>query len=173
MLLRIGEKIVNCAKIYKTVGDMLEMRSQGMSQQEVANRVGVDRTLISRLETLGEVRKGGRIAIIGFPLKNCDELAKMALQEGVEYCLLLSESQRWEFVESKSGIALFNTIMEVIAILRKMDTVIIIGSNKRIKLMEALLDKDVIGIQIGESPIAEDKYVDREEVRSIIRELHS
>jgi len=96
----------------------------------------------------------------------------MARQEGVDYCLLLSEKERWDFVESKSGIELFNTIMEIIGTLRSYDMVIIICSNMRIKLIEALLDKDVIGVQIGESPINEDKYVKAESIRTIIRQLH-
>lgn len=172
MLRRIGDKIINAQKIHNAIDDALEMRGRGLSQQEVANRVGVDRTVISRLETLGEVRKGGRIALIGFPIRNCVELAAMARQEGVDYCLLLSEKERWEFVESKSGIELFNTIMEIISTLRSYDIVIIICSNMRIKLIEALLDKEVIGVQIGESPINEDKYVKPEAIRTIIHQLN-
>jgi DNA-binding transcriptional regulator LsrR (DeoR family) len=171
MLLRIGDKIVNRQKIHKVIDDVLEMRSRGFSQQEIANKVGLDRTVISRLETFGEVRKGGRIALIGFPIKNCGELEAMARQEGVDYCLLLSEKERWDFVESKTGVELFNKIMEIVGILRAYDIVIIIGSNVRIKLMETLLDKSVIGVQIGESPIADDKFVNVEDIRSIIRQL--
>ena len=172
MLLRIGDKIINRQKIYKAIDSFLEMRSLGLSQREIADKIGLDRTVLSRLETLGEVRKGGRIALLGFPVQNCEELAAMAGQEGVDYCLLLSEAERWEFVESKSGIELFNKIVEIIGILRAFDIVIIIGSNLRIKLVETLLDKDVIGVKIGESPIAEDKYVNVEDVRGIIRQLN-
>lgn len=171
MLLRIGEKIINRQKIHKVIDEVLEMRSRGMSQQEIAHRVGLDRTVISRLETLGEVRKGGRIALIGFPIENREELAAMVSQEGVDYCLLLSETERWQFVESKTGIELFNTIMEIIGILRSYDIVIIIGSNMRIKLVETLLDKEVIGVQIGESPINDDKHVDVENIRAMINQL--
>ncbi len=173
MLRRVGDKIINPQKIHKAIDEALELRGQGLSQQDVANRIGVDRTVISRLETLGEVRKGGRIALIGFPVKNCDELAAVARQEGVDYCLLLTEKERWDFVESKSGIELFNTIMEIIGTLRSYDIVIIICSNMRIKLIEALLDKDVIAVQIGESPINENKYVEPEMIRTIIQQLHS
>ena len=172
MLLRIGDKIINRQKIHHAVDDILEMRSRGFSQQETANKIGVDRTVVSRLETLGEVRKGGQVAMIGFPIQNCAELAQMARQEGVDYCLLLSEKERWEFVESKTGVELFNKIMEIISVLRAYDIVIIIGSNMRIKLIATLLDIEVIGVQIGESPIAEDKLVNVEDIRAIIRQLH-
>jgi transcriptional regulator with XRE-family HTH domain len=171
MLLRIGEKIINRQKIHRVIDEVLEMRSRGFSQQEAAHRVGLDRTVISRLETLGEVRKGARLALIGFPVKNRDELEAMAEQEGVDYCLLLSEKERWEFVQNLSGVELFNRIMEIIGILRAYDVVIILGSNMRIKLVETLLGKDVIGVQIGESPIADDKYVNVDDIRAIIRQL--
>jgi len=173
MLRRVGDKIINPQKIHKAIEDVLEMRGRGLSQQEVANRIGIDRTVVSRLETLGEVRKGGRIAFIGFPVKNCGELAAMARQEGVDYCLHMTEKERWDFVESKSGIELFNTIMEIISTLRSYDIVIIICSNMRIKLIEALLDKEVIGVPIGESPLNEDKYVKPDSIRAIIHQLHS
>lgn len=172
MLLRIGEKIVNRQKIHQTVDAVLDHRSHGMSQQEVANKFGIDRTVVSRLESLGEIRKGGRIALIGFPIQNCEEVTYTARQEGVDYILLLSERERWNFVQNKSGVQLFNEVMEIVATLRTYDIVIILGSNMRIKLLETLLDKDVIGLQIGESPIAEDKYVNPEDIRKLIRHLH-
>ncbi|MEG6586140.1 transcriptional regulator [Dendrosporobacter sp. 1207_IL3150] len=171
MLLRIGEKIINRQKIYQVIDSALELRSQGLSQQEVANKVGLDRTVISKLETLGEVRKGGKVALVGFPIKNCEELAQVARQQGVDYSLLMSENERWDYVEAKSGVQLFNNIMEIVARLRQYDVVIMLGSNMRIKLMEALLDKEVIGIEIGESPIAEDKYVDPKKLLNIISQL--
>lgn len=171
MLLRIGEKIVNKQKIHQTIDAVLDMRSKGFSQQEAAKRFGLDRTVISKLETMGEVRKGGLVALVGFPLKNCEDLRQMARQEGIDFSLLLSEKERWGFVQSKTGVELFNNIMEIVATLRKYDIVIIIGSNMRIKLMETLLDKEVIGVEIGESPIADDKYVDPETVREIIHQL--
>ena len=171
MLLRIGDKVINCQKIQQSIDTILRMRQQGLSQKDVAQQLGIDRTFISRLESLGEVRKGKRMAIIGFPVENCQELVSMAKEEGVEFCLLLSDKERWNFVENKSGVELFNQIMEIISTLHSYDIVIIIGSNMRIKLVEMLLDKEVVGVQIGESPIAEDKYVSCESIRSIIRLL--
>lgn len=172
MLLRIGDKIVNRQKIHQSIDAILDYRSHGMSQQEVANKFGIDRTVVSRIESLGEIRKGGRIALIGFPVQNCEEVTYTARQEGVDYILLLSERERWNFVQDKSGVQLFNEVMEIVGTLRTYDIVIILGSNMRIKLLETLLDKDVIGLQIGESPIAEDKYVNPEDVRKLIRQLH-
>ncbi len=171
MLLRIGDKIVNRQKIHHTVDRVLELRQDGLSQQEVASQVGVDRTFVSRLEAIGEIRKGGRVALIGFPIENCQEIYTVARQEGIDFCLVMSNQERLDFVQTKSGVELFNTIMEIISNVRKHDTVIIVGSNMRIKLMEALLDKAVIGVQIGESPISEDKYVNPEDICALIKQL--
>lgn len=171
MLTRVGDKIIHKEKIYNAIDRMLELRQQGMSQQEVANQLGIDRTVISRLETLGEVRKGGQLALVGFPVCNGEELSQVAKEEGVDFVLLLTEEERWKFVQDKTGIELFNQVMHIVAQLRTYDTLIFIGSNMRIKLVETLLDKEVIGIQIGESPIAEDKYFCPEELRGIIRHL--
>lgn len=171
MLLRIGDKIVDRQKIHHTVDKVLELRRDGLSQQEVASRVGVDRTFVSRLETIGEIRKGGRVALIGFPIQNCQEIYNLARQQGVDFCLVMSNQERLDFLQTKSGVELFNTIMEIVSKVRQYDIVIIIGSNMRIKLMEALLDKAVIGVEIGESPIAEDKYVKPEDICVLIKQL--
>ena len=173
VLVRIGEKIINRHTIHRIIDEILEMRSHGLSQQEIAKQLGIDRTFISRLENIGEVRKGGKVALIGFPIKNCEEISGLAQIEGIDYCLVMTDEERWNFVESKSGIQLFNETMDVISTLRKYDVVIILASNMRIKLMEALLDKKVIGVQIGESPIEEDKYVNPNDIISIIRHLQA
>lgn len=56
MLLRIGDKLINRNKIDRVVDRILHLRTQGLSQQEVAAQVGIDRSVISRLEHMGEVR---------------------------------------------------------------------------------------------------------------------
>ena len=42
--------------------------------------------------------------------------------------------------------------MELIAKAHSYDHIVIIGSNKRIKIFEAVLDKDVVGFEIGSRP---------------------
>ena len=135
----------------------------------MAQRLHIDRPFISRLERLGEIRKGRRIAVVGFPIENKEELEKMLVEEGVEYTLLLTDKERWEFVEGTSGVDLLNSIMNIITNLRTCDIVVTIGSNYRIKLCQALLDKEVIGVEIGKSPIEGDRYVSVDEIREIIK----
>ena len=89
------------------------MRSSGKSQQETAEALGVDRTFISRLEALGEVRKGGKVALIGFPIENKRELEEAARAEGVDFVLLFTEEERRRFAEGMSGAELINEIMRL------------------------------------------------------------
>lgn len=170
-LIRLGDKVISRRKIDQAIDEILRLRVNGLTQAEVASRMGVDRPLISRVECLGEIRKGSRLAVIGFPILNKDEIKAALEGEGVELILILSEKERWKYLEEKSGLTLFDTLMETIARLHSYDQVVVIGSNKRIKIIEAVLDKEVIGYEIGESPIREDKYVDPENIIELIRAI--
>jgi transcriptional regulator with XRE-family HTH domain len=168
-LLRIGDKVLDRERVHKLVDRALELRSAGVSQQEVAKTLGTERSFVSRLESLGEIRKGGQIALIGFPVENKEELEKMAREEGIDFIFILTEEERWRFIENKNGLELFNEIMDLFARVKTYTKVIFLGSDMRIRLMEALLDRRVFGIELGPSPLREDIYVDAEELRGIIR----
>lgn len=168
---RVGDKLVSRDKIMRTVDKILERRSSGMSQQEVAYEMNIDRSFISRIETMGELRKGGKVALIGFPVLNKEELAEVAQEYGVDHIFLMTEEERWDWVRAKTGAELLNEIMGLVGTARAFDTVILIGSNMRIKLAEALVDKQIIPVVIGETPLREDKYVDPEMLRDILRGL--
>jgi len=168
---RVGEKLVSRDKIMRTIDKVLERRSTGMSQQEVAYEMNIDRSFISRIETMGELRKGGKVALIGFPILNKAEIEGIALEFGVDHIFLLTEEERWTWVRSKTGTELLNEIMELVATVRAFDTVILIGSNMRIKLAEALVDKQLIPIAIGETPLREDKYVPPELLSNLLQGL--
>ncbi len=168
-LIRIGTKLISLEKINRLIERILEMRVEGYSQTEVAHRLKIDRTFISRLEKLGEIRKGNRVAVIGFPIENKEELESMLVDEGVEFIFLMSEEERWRFVQGSSGVDLLNKVMDLITELRTFDVVVAIASNYRIHLCKTLLEKDVVGVEIGKSPIEEDKYVSLDEIRDIIK----
>lgn len=170
-LIRIGDKVINRDRIFQVVSRMLELRASGLSQQEVADQLEVDRTLVSRLETIGEVRKGKKIALVGFPIKNKSELTAVAEAEGIDMVLLMSESERMEFARNQNGADLLNLVMSLIAKARECDAVIFIGSDQRLKMIEALVGPHVTGIEIGSSPLHEDKFVDPDDLRSLIRSL--
>jgi transcriptional regulator with XRE-family HTH domain len=167
-MFRIGEKLISSEKLHRIIEQILEQRSRGLSQQDVASRFRVDRTFVSRLEGLGSVRKGSSLAAIGFPVKNKDEIQTLLSELGVDFNLIMTDAERWRFVQEKSGIELLNEIMSLVSRVRTYDVVIVIGSKQRIRWCAALLDKEVVGVEIGETPITEDKSVDLDRLRSLI-----
>lgn len=168
---RIQDKIISWQKIDQTLKKVLLLRSRGFSQQETADRLQVDRTFISRLEGIGELRKGQSVACLGFPVLNKDEIAEVLEKEGVDFIFLMTEKERLDFVNNRSGKELLNEIMDLIARVRKYEVVILIGSDERLRLSEAVLDGQVISLEIGSSPITEDKWVDPQEIKKIMRSI--
>lgn len=170
-LLRIGDKTISRPQIDKWISRILDLRSSGQSQQEVAQQLKIDRTFISRLESLGELRKGKGIAVLGFPVANGPELEQICVRYGIDWWLFLSENERLGFVKHKTGLELFNEVMDILASIRNYDTVVVMGSNKRVQIVEALLDRDVVRLELGESPLKQDVVVDVDEFEVIVRTL--
>ncbi|WP_324669505.1 helix-turn-helix domain-containing protein [Geochorda subterranea] len=173
-LLRIGEKLVSRERLARAIDRMLEMRARGASQQEVAQAFGVDRSFVSRLETLGEVRRGARVAVVGFPVQNPQELGRAAQEAGAEWVWLMTNEERWRYARERPGDQLFNELMEILSRLSHFDRVVFLGSEMRIRLVEAILGSDrVIGVTLGPSPIAADVYVEPERIAAIVSGVRS
>lgn len=167
--LRIGEKVISTSKVEESIAEIFRLRSQGLSQQEVANKLDLERSFISRLEGIGEVRKGGKLAVIGFPVQNVSELQEILNRNGVEFSVLLTEEARWKFIKEKTGLQLFNDIMKILQELRSYDKVILLGSVQRVKMLSALLGKETFSLELGESPLSEDVYVDPAQLESLLQ----
>lgn len=170
-LVRIGEKVISIPRINNKINEILQYRMLGMSQQEAADKLGVERTFISRLEGLGEIRKGQSIAAIGFPIKNRSEVENVLRAFGVEYFFLMSEAERTDYVNNCSGAQLTNRIIELVNKLRSFDTVIVMASDYRNRLARDLLDNKVIEIDIGKSPIKKDVNVNLDNLTDILKTL--
>jgi transcriptional regulator len=155
--IRIGEKVISKEKLNKEINKILELRTKGVTQEGVARKLGVERTFVSRLESLGEIRKGEKIALIGFPIKNKEELTRLAKELGIEYVLLLTQEERFEFIKEKTKSELFNEVMKIIVNLADFDLII--------------FSVQVIGIVIGHSPIKESKYVNPEKIIEIVKQI--
>jgi transcriptional regulator with XRE-family HTH domain len=168
---RIGDKLLNRAKLDRIIDRIFELRMSGLAQQEVAQRVGCDRTFISRLESLAEIRKGGSLAVIGFPLANTEELKQLCQELGVEYTLLLTDGERWRLIESFDGKSLLNWLMDLMMEMSAFDHVIMIGSDMRIRLAEAILGEKVVAVCLGTSPIQEDHYFSPEQLKKLITSI--
>ncbi len=170
-LIRIGDKLIDRDKIIRRIDEILTLRSNGQSQIDSAKSLGLDRTFISRLESLGEVLKGGKLALVGFPVANKDELEEVAFEEGVEFTFLLTDKERWEMVSDTDGATLVNNLLELIQTLKNYDTIIFLASNFRSQFAESIIGKQVLTIEIGKSPIKEDVKVDAIKIRELIREI--
>jgi len=166
--IRVGEKLLNLTKIEETIRKILHLRQLGMSQQEVASKLQLDRTFISRLETMGAVRRGGRMGLMAFPVANKEELVAMANSLGIEQQLILSDQERWQLVEGKSGLDFFNQLMVVIEQFRCCELVLVFCSAKWKRLAEALLDCEVLAVEIGSTPISGDVYVNPKELEKLL-----
>jgi transcriptional regulator with XRE-family HTH domain len=167
-IVRIGEKVIDVGKVHREVDKVLMLRHEGKSQKEVANLVGVDRTFISRLERLGEIRKGESIAIIGFPVKNKKDIERLARKYGIEFTLIMSEQERWDFIEKSTGLEQFNRVLETLLELKRYDLVISLASDKRNELLRKLIDNEIICIDIGKSPLTNDIELDLNKLENII-----
>ncbi len=171
-LVRIGDKLVSVERVVRTVEDIFRLRQAGLSQAEVGERLGLDRTVVSRLESVGEIGKGHAIAVIGFPVANRDEVRALCRDRGVEFVWVMSDLERREFAENRSGAALIDEVLQMAGRVRQFDAVILMASDRRLRLMEALLDpRRVLPIVLGQTPLLRDVPVDLEALDTAIRAL--
>lgn len=169
-LIRIGSKVISHERLIELMGVILKKRSNGATQAEVASDVGVERSFVSHLESLGEVRRGKHIALVGFPVKNKHEVKKAAKKCGIDFVYLLSEKERISFAD-KGGAFVFNEVLDILAKLQKFDIVIFLASDKRVKSLSNILNGEVIGIPLGKSPLKTDKKVDVEELKNLLTNI--
>ena len=166
-LFRIGDKVVSEDKLHDAISAILEDREAGATQEDVARSHQVQRSFVSFLETLGEVRRGDRVALVGFPVANSDAVKALAEKYAVDFVLVLSQEER-EAVESGNASKVFNSLLETIAVLRDYDTVVLLASDWRIKTMEKILGAEVVGIPLGHSPLRHAVEVDTAELESVL-----
>ncbi|MDF1542935.1 MAG: hypothetical protein RQ731_05905 [Anaerosomatales bacterium] len=164
---RIGEKVVSQEKLFDSLVEILTDREAGATQEEVARSHGVQRSFISFLESLGEVRRGARIALVGFPVANAEEVRALAAEHGVDFVLVFNQAER-EDIEGASGGEVFNRLLETLATLRDYDVIILAASDWRIELIERILGKEVVGIPLGHTPLRADVTVDLAELEQIL-----
>ena len=108
---------------------------------------------------------------MGFPIKNKTELVLLAKNIGIDFTLLLTQKERFKFIEDRSKINLFNDVITIISRLIDFDLIVFLGSDKRVNVVEKLFSIQVIGIEIGKSPITEDQFVNPEMILEILREV--
>ncbi|MCL2324125.1 MAG: transcriptional regulator [Actinomycetia bacterium] len=171
-LYRIGDKLVSREKILTALDAILQERAGGATQREASHVAGVPRTFVSNLETLGELRRGSRVAIIAFPVDNGDDLRELADRFGVEFTLAFSQQER-EHAGFDDPAQLFNRTLDTIAALQDFDVVLVLASDWRIETIRRIVEAELIGICLGTSPLTADAHVDLSEVEAILCGLRS
>lgn len=166
-LYRIGDKVVSEDKLHDAIAAILTEREAGATQEDVARIHEVQRSFVSFLETLGEVRRGNRVALVGFPVANAEAVKALAEKHVVDFVLVLSQEER-ESIESGDAVTVFNSLLETIAALREYDTLVLLASDWRIKTMERILGTEVVGIPLGVSPLRTAVDVDLDELDHVL-----
>ena len=146
---------------------MVRHRCGWWATRGVARSRQVQRSFVSLLESLGEVRRGDRVALVGFPVANAAAVKSLAEKYAVDFVLVLSQEER-EAVESGDASKVFNSLLETIAVLRDYDTVVLLASDWRIKTMEKILGAEVVGIPLGSSPLRHAVEVDLSQLGSVL-----
>jgi hypothetical protein len=166
-LYRIGDKVVSEDKLHDAIRAILEARESGATQEDTAQTHGVQRSFVSFLETLGEVRRGDKVALVGFPIANAEEVTELARTHSLDFVLVLSQDER-ESIESGDATRVFNQLLQTVAALKDYDTLVLIASDWRIHTMERILGTEVIGIPLGVSPLRTDVPVDLDELDRVL-----
>lgn len=164
---RVGDKVVGRDKLIDQIEAILIDREGGATQQEAAAAHGVDRSFVSWLETLGEVRRGKRVAFIAFPVSNVADVRRVCDEHGVELAMVISQSEREGFEAGRAD-AVFNLVLDVLADLKDYDTVIIFASTKRTGTIEKILGREVIARPLGPSPLRHDVAVDLDQLTDLL-----
>ena len=169
-LYRIGDKVVSRSRLAEAIDAILVDRAGGATQEEAARRAGVQRSFVSFLETLGELRRGPRVALVAFPVKNAAEVRELAGRHALDFVLVLDQAQR-ESIEGSDASTIFNELLQTLAALQEFDTVILAASDMRLATIDAILRADVIGIPLGPSPIRDDVEIDLAKLEEVIRSV--
>lgn len=171
-MIHIGEKVIDRARIDRVIDELLRLRAEGLSQHDVASRLNVDRSFVSRVETLGEVRRGGKVALVGFPVANSEEIIEVAREEGCDFIMVMTDSERRQFLRNRRGMDLLNQIFSIVGELRSYDTVIVMGSDYWIELAQSMLGRELVPMSLGQTSIGENRHIDPAELRATIRAGH-
>jgi hypothetical protein len=166
-LFRIGDKVVSLEKLVQELTAILEDREAGATQLETSLRHGVERTFVSRTENLGEVRRGPKIALVAFPVANAEKVRALAEERALDFVLVFSQAEREE-IEGSDATEVFNRLLDTLAELRDYDVVLFMASDWRIRTVERILGREIVGIPIGHSPLRADVELDLDEIASLL-----
>lgn len=138
--IRIGDKVISLERARHLVERIFHLRSTGSTQQEVASLLGVERSFISHLEGLGEIRRGKQIALLGSSIKNPAQIEQQAKDLGIDL-IYLADGER----------ASMREILSIIAQVKGLDFVVFLGSQDEAFLLERIIDTRIVFIPLEQS----------------------
>ena len=168
---RIGSKMVSRKKIDRVIDKLITLRSQGLSQQEVANRLGLERSFVSRIESVGEIRKGKKLAMVAFPVQNKDDINELCQNLGIDYVLLMNNEERWGLIHERSALDFFNIVVNIITELKQFDLIVLMTSENWKRVAEAFLDNEIVFWELGDSPLEHDCMIDTNKLEVELKPL--
>lgn len=151
-LVRIGEKIINRERLYRLVDDVLALRSNGATQQDVANTFDLERPFVSNLERLGEVRVGRKVALVGFSINNKQDVKKIAKERGIDSVHLFNGEILAKFISKAEKVderGVLKRFLKALSSLRDFDLLIFLGQGEEAVLLEKTLGIQVFNISAG------------------------
>lgn len=167
---KIGGKKVSLDRLDYELSQILKVREEGATQEEAAQSFGVTRSFVSNIESLGAVPKSSQIAIIAFPVNNVSAIEECASTWGVERVFALSDSDLAD-ASKQSGAEVFNQVLEMIAELAGFDALVLAASDYRIRTFSKFLNIQVVGIELGKSPLKESVELDIGKLEEVLATL--
>ena len=163
-LVRVGDKVSTATRSTESLTGCRSCGRMGCPRQKRLPE-GIDRSR-PRIENLGEVRKGKRVALIA-SVGNKAEIEAVAQSAGKTTMWLMNDGERYIRPGPIRHRASERCGMEISGF-QQYDQVIFLGSDFRVRLIEAILGDKVSGVVIGRSPIHEDVKVDPHEISAVI-----
>jgi hypothetical protein len=173
-LIRIGEKIINRERLYRLVDNILVLRANGATQQDVANTLDLERPFISNLERLGEVRVGRRVAMVGFSIINQKDVKSIARDWGIDSVHLFNGEMLSKFI-SKAEVderGILKRLLKALSGLRNFDLLIFLGQGNEGRLLEKTLGVQVLNVPVH-SKSESGVFVDITELEEHLQDLVS
>lgn len=172
-LVRIGEKVINRERLYTLVDKIIMLRSNGATQQDVADTLDLERPFVSNLERLGEVRIGQKVALVGFSVSNKQEIKGVAKEHGIDSVYLYNGEILTNLLTRTKKVderGVLQRVLATLAKLRDFDLLLFLGLESDAALLE-----EALGIQVLSLPVKEvgdaGFYINRQEIESYLEHL--
>jgi hypothetical protein len=144
-LIKVGNKLISWEKISSAINEILQRRSTGATQQEVASDFGIERVFISYLESIGAIQRNQSLAVVCWLIDNLAEVSNLVGSYGVEMFNLVPNSTSLSHIEVND---ICRYVIEVLAKVKKFQALIVIGDRSQVELFREITDQDVYAVRL-------------------------